>query len=91
MGALRLDEWLAVMANAEPFQVLENRFNELRPAATGVEILDPQAEPAAARPGMGMTENRRKCVAKVKPPRGRRGKTCDLQDSLHAKGAHGDS
>ena len=49
------------------------------------------AEFAAARPGVGMTEHRRKGVAEVQPSRGRGGETCDLQDSLHDKGDRGDS
>ena len=41
-GALRLDDGLSVVLEAKPGEVLENPLDELRPAAAGVEILDPQ-------------------------------------------------
>ena len=46
-GALRLDDRGAVMPEAEPFQVLEDAVDELRTAAPGVQILDPQEELSA--------------------------------------------
>lgn len=79
------------MVDAEPFEVLENPVDELWPAATGIEILDAQPKLPAAGAGMEMTKRGRIGVAKVKPSRGGRGETCDLQDSLHAKGDIGDS
>jgi hypothetical protein len=91
LGALGLDDRLAIDGQPEPFDILKNVLNILRTAAARVEILDPQQEFAAAGPGMGMTKDRRKGVAEVKPSRRRRGETCDLQDSLHDKGAAGDS
>ena len=72
-------------------QVLINAVDVLRPAAAGVEIFDPQEKPAAAGAGKGVAEHRRKGMAQMQPPGRRWGKTCDLQDSLHAKGALGDS
>ena len=91
LGPLGLDDRLAIDRQPEPIEILENAVDKLRPAAAGVEIFDPQQEFAAARPGMGMTEHRRKGMAEVQPSRGRGGETCDLQDSLHDKGDRGNS
>ena len=90
-GALRLDDGLSVVLEAKPGEVLENLLDELRPAAAGVEILDPQQELPAAGARMGMAQRRRKGVAEVQPARRRGGETCDLQDSLPCKGDKGDS
>lgn len=90
-GALGLDDRLTVPADAEPFEVLENAVDKFRPAAAGVEILDPEAELAAARPGLDMAQNGRIGMPEVEAARRRRGETCDLQDSLHDKGDSGDS
>ena len=87
----RLDHRLAIVGQAQPLQILENAVDELRAAAAGIEILDPQAELAAAGPRMGMAQHRRIGMAEVEPSRWRGGETCDLQDSLHAKGDIGDS
>ena len=90
-GSLRLDQWLAINREPEPVEVFENALDKLRPAAPRVEIFDPDTELAAARPRMGMAQHRRKGVAEVQPSGRRGGETCDLQDSLHDKGDHGDS
>jgi hypothetical protein len=90
-GPFRLDYRLSVGLETEPGQVLEDAIDELRPAAARVQILDPQEEPTPAGACMGMAERRRKGVTQVKAPGWRRRKTCDLQDSLPAKGDHGDS
>ena len=79
------------MLKSEPFEFLENAFDELRAAAARVEILNPQQEPAAAGPGAGMAERRRIGVPQMEPAGGRGGETCDLQDSLHGKADSGDS
>ena len=79
------------MIEAEPLEILENAVGELRAATAGVEILDAQPELSSAGPGMGMAQRRRIGMAEVEASRGRRGETCDLQDSLHAKGDTGDS
>lgn len=89
--ALRLDDRLSVMPKPEPVEILENGFDEFGTTAAGIEILDPEQELAAAGSGEGMADRRRIGVAQVKPSRGRWGKTCDLQDSLHGKGDSGDS
>ena len=91
LGPLRLDDRLAIDRQPQPLQILENARDELRTAAAGVEIFDPKQEFPAARLGVGMTEHRRKGVAEVQTTRGRGGETCDLQDSLHAKGDFGNS
>ena len=88
---LRLDDRLAVMGDAEPGQILENAVDELRAAATRIQILDPEQELPAAGARMGMAERRRKGVAQVEPSRRRWGETCDLQDSLPLKGDKADS
>ena len=88
---LRLDDRFAIDRQSQPFQILENSGHIFRPAAARIEILDPDQEFPAARPGMGMADHRRKGMAEVQSPRGRRRETCDLQDSLHDKGACGDS
>jgi len=88
---LGLDNSLAVPADAEPFEVLEDAIDKFRPAATGIEILDPEAELAAARAGLRMAQNGRIGMPEVEAARRRRGETCDLQDSLHDKGDRGDS
>jgi hypothetical protein len=85
-----LHDGLAIVVEAEPFQILENAVYEFRSAPAGIEILDPQPELAAARSGMSMAQRRRVCVTEVQAPGGRRGETCDLQDSLHAKGDIGE-
>ena len=90
-GALRLDDRLTVMIEVQPFQILVNAVDKLRAAATRVEVLDAQPELAAAGPRMSMAKRRRVSMAKVQPSRRRGGKTCDFQDSLHAKGDIGDS
>ncbi len=90
-GPPRLHDWLAVDHQPEPFKILVNARDKFGPAAAWVEVFDPQQEFAAARPALGMAEHGRKGVAEVKPSRGRGGETCDLQDSLHAKGDRGDS
>ena len=82
---LGLDDRIAIMIEAEPFQVLENAVDKLRPAAAGVQILDAQQEPAAAVPGTGVAQRSRIGMAEVQTPGRRGGETCDLQDSLHAK------
>lgn len=79
------------MIEAEPAQILKYAVDELRPTAAGIEILYAQPEPTAAGPRMGMAQRSRIGVAKVQPPGWRGGETCDLQDSLHAKGDIGDS
>jgi len=79
------------VGEAKPGQILEDAGDELGAASAGVEILNPDEELPAAGARMGMAERRRKGMAKVKPSRGRWGETCDLQDSLHDKGAFGDS
>ena len=91
IGPLGLENWLAVPLEAEPGQVLEDPVDELRPAAAGIEILDPQPELAAAGPRPCMAQRRRIGMAQVQPAGRRGGETCDLQDSLHAKGDRGDS
>lgn len=88
---LGLDDRIAIMIEAEPFQVLENAVDKLRPAAAGVQILDAQQEPAAAVPGTGVAQRSRIGMTEVQTPGRRGGETCDLQDSLHAKGDIGDS
>ena len=55
------------MTNAEPVEIFKNPFDELRPAAARVEILDPQEEFSPACPGMSMAKHCRKGMAKVKP------------------------
>ena len=79
------------MVEPKPLQILEYAVDELRAAATGVEILDAQPELAAVGPRMRMAQRRRISVTKVQPPGRRRGETCDLQDSLHAKGDIGEA
>ena len=79
------------MRNAQPGQILENAVDELRAAATRIQILDPEQELPAAGARMGMAERRRKGVAQVEPSRRRWGETCDLQDSLPLKGDKADS
>lgn len=79
------------MGQAQPGEVFENALDELRPASTGIEILDPQQEPAAGGARMGMAQRRGKGMTQMQPA-GRRGReTCDLQDSLPVKGDKGDS
>jgi len=90
-GPLRLDDGLAVMREAEPCQILENVFDEFGAAAASVEILDPQQESTAAGPRVSVAQSSRKSMAEVESSGGRRGKTCDLQDSLHSKGYKADS
>ena len=90
-GALRLDDGLSVVLEAKPGEVLENPLDELRPAAAGVEILDPEQEFSAAISCDGMAQRRRIGMSQVEPSRRRGGETCDLQDSLHDKGDSGDS
>jgi len=89
--AFRLDDRLAVEANAEPVEIFKDAFNEFRPAAAGIQILDADPEFSAAGPRMGMTQRRRKGVAQMEPAGRRGGETCDFQDSLHGKGDRGDS
>jgi hypothetical protein len=91
VGPLRLHDRLAVDRQPEPGDVLEYAVDELRSAPRGIEILDPQQPLSPARPRLGVAEHRRKSMAEVQAPRRRWGKTCDLQDSLHDKGAHRDS
>ena len=91
IGPLRLHDRFAVPCEAEPLQVLVNALDELGSAAPWVEILDPEQELAAAGARMGVAYRRRESMAEMEPSRGRWCKTCDLQDSLHAKGACGDS
>ena len=79
------------MTEAEPGEVLENAVDEFKPAAAGIEILDPEQEFSAAGPGQGMAKRSRIGMSQVEPSRRRGGKTCDLQDSLHGKGDSGDS
>lgn len=91
LGTLRLDNFPSVMAEAQPFEILQNGCDELGPAAARIEIFDPEQELPAAVSGGGMAERRRISVTQVEPS-GRRGReTCDLQDSLHGKGDRGDS
>jgi hypothetical protein len=91
MGPPGLDQRGAVMLEAKPGEVFENAVDELRAAASGIEILDAEAEQAAASASLRMAERRRIGMAEVEPARRRRGETCDLQDSLHGKGDSGDS
>ena len=88
---MRLDDGLAVVREAEPCQVLENAFDEFGAAAARVEILDPQQESTSAGPRVSVAKSGRKRMAEVESSGGRRGKTCDLQDSLHSKGYKADS
>ena len=90
-GPFRLDQRLAVPAEAKPFQIFQDAIDKFRSTPGGVEILDPQAKLAAARLGVSMTQYRRKGVPEVQPPGWRGCETCDLQDSLHDKGVPGDS
>ncbi len=50
-GAVRLDDCLAVVTEAEPGKIFENPIDELGPAAAGIKILDPEQEFAAAVTG----------------------------------------
>ena len=88
---LRLHHRRLVPLKPQPAQVFEDAVDELGPAAAGVEILDPEAKAAAARPGMGMTKRGREGMAEMQPSRRRGSETCDLQDSLHDKAVPGDS
>jgi hypothetical protein len=72
-------------------QVFINALDILGSAAARIQILDSQAELAAAGPGMGMAQRRRIGMAEMEPPRRRGCETCDLQDSLHDKGDRSDS
>ena len=88
---LRLDDCIAVIGDAEPLQVLQNAIDKFRPASTGIQVLDPQKEASAAFARGRAADCRRIGMAEMQPARGRRGETCDLQDSLHGKGDSGDS
>ena len=90
-GAVRLDDHIAVMDEAQPLQILENAVDKLWPASPGIQILDPQSELAASGPRASMPQRGGVGVAEMKPSRRRGGESCDLQDSLHAKGDIGDS
>ena len=48
----------AVMADAKPRQILEDRFDIFGTTAARIEILDPQAELAAAGPGKLVAQHR---------------------------------
>ena len=60
----RLPPHFAVPFQAQPGQILLDRIDELRAAAAGIDVLDPQQEAPARRPGtrpgeqrgMGVTE-----------------------------------
>ena len=91
LGPPRLDDRLFIPIEAEPFQILVDAVDEFRPASARVKVLDAQQETTAAAPRAGMPKDRRVGMAEVEPPGRRGGKTCDLQDSLHAKGACGGS
>jgi hypothetical protein len=86
-GPPGLSDRLAVVGEAKPGEVLENAGDELRAASAGIEILDSDEKPAAAGARMGMAQRRRKGMAKMQSAGRRWGETCDLQDSLHDKGA----
>ena len=90
-NTLRLDDRIAVMPDAEPLKIFQNAIDKLRPASARIEVLDPQQETPAAFARGRVTDFRRIGMAEVQPARGRRGETCDLQDSLHGKGDSGDS
>ena len=90
-GALRLDDRFAVDGQSQPVEVLEDAVPILRPAPPRVQVLDAEQELTAAGPRVGMAQDCRIGVAQVQPPGGRGCETCDLQDSLHAKGDIGDS
>ena len=85
VGSFRLNDWFTVDGKSQPGEVLEDAGDEFGAAAAGIEILDPEAEPASAGARMGMADHCRKCMAKVQPAGGRRRETCDLQDSLLRK------
>lgn len=67
VGTLRLDDRTSIMAKAQPFEILENACDELRPAAARIEVLDPEQEFPAAGPRERMAECRRVGVAQVEP------------------------
>ena len=64
---LRLDQHRSVPFEAEPAQVLEDAVDELGLAARLVEILDPEAELAAAFSRPGMAERRAIGVSEMQP------------------------
>jgi hypothetical protein len=66
-GAFRLSDCPTVMTEAEPGEVLENAVDEFRPAAAGIEILDPEQEFSAAGPGQGMAKRSRIGMSQVEP------------------------
>jgi hypothetical protein len=90
-GPLGLDDRRAVNGQPQPIDVLEDAIDEFGSASARVQILDPQAKLAPARPRMGMAQDGRKGMAEMEAAGRRRGETCDFQDSLHGKGDRGDS
>ena len=55
------------MRKAKPIEVLEDSRNELGTAAAGIEVLDPQQEPPAARSRKRMAKRRRIGVTQMEP------------------------
>lgn len=86
-----LDDRRRVPIDAQPFEVRLDCRYKFRLAAAGIEIFNPDQKSSAAGAGVRMADNRRESVPQMKLTRGGGGETCDLQDSLHAKGDRGDS
>jgi hypothetical protein len=65
---LGLEDRGPIMVDAQPIKVLIDAFHKFRPAATSVEVFDPEEKTAAAPLCGGMADCRRVGVAEMQPP-----------------------
>jgi hypothetical protein len=73
---VRLEHHRPVPFQPEPFKIGEHFGHQIHPAASPVDILDPQQELPAARPRQIVRDNRRIGVAQMQLAVGAGGKTC---------------